>query len=180
MVSTPARRTHGKERRKARCWPGWVAGNKVSGGWYRVSCIRGQRNSRKGIEYDVAWTGWGRDQRENWRLEKDVTPKCLAAWKEKLEQAKQKKKNDAQGVVAPNSCSCATLANGIRSKTPLAGHVKSARADRVEKRRGEVKDPEAASNVDAVEVNMAQASASAASRPNPVLSTDPGTQDIHF
>lgn len=60
--------------------------------------------------------------------------------------------------------------------------MKSARADRFEKRRGEVKDPEAASNVTAVtaEVNMVQASDSAASRPNPVLSTDPGTQDIHF
>jgi hypothetical protein len=32
-------------------------------------------------EYNVAWTGWGRNQKDSWVSSDDVTPKCIEAWR---------------------------------------------------------------------------------------------------
>jgi len=32
------------------------------------------------VEYNVAWTGWGRNQKDSWVSSDDVTTKCIEAW----------------------------------------------------------------------------------------------------
>jgi len=62
-------------------WRNWITGGCEKGGWHRVSQIKEKRVMEGKEEYNVAWTGWGRNQKDSWVSSDDVTPKCIEAWR---------------------------------------------------------------------------------------------------
>jgi len=62
-------------------WRNWITGGCEKGGWHRVSRIKEKRVMEGKEEYNVAWTGWGRNQKDSWVSSDDVTPKCIEAWR---------------------------------------------------------------------------------------------------
>lgn len=62
-------------------WRNWITGGCEKGGWHRVSRIKEKRVREGKVEYNVAWTGWGRNQKDSWVSSDDVTPKCIEAWR---------------------------------------------------------------------------------------------------
>jgi len=61
-------------------WRNWITGGCKKGGWHRVSRIKEKRVREGKVEYNVAWTGWGRNQKDSWVSIDDVTSKCIEAW----------------------------------------------------------------------------------------------------
>ena len=62
-------------------WRNWITGGCEKGGWHRVSRIKEKRVREGKVEYNVALTGWGRNQKDSWVSSDDVTPKCIEAWR---------------------------------------------------------------------------------------------------
>jgi len=44
-------------------WRNWITGGCEKGCWHRVSRIKEKRVMEGKVEYNVAWTGWGRNRR---------------------------------------------------------------------------------------------------------------------
>ena len=61
-------------------WRNWITGDCKKGGWHRVLQIKEKRVREGKVEYNVTWTGWGRNQKDSWVSSDDVTPKCIEGW----------------------------------------------------------------------------------------------------
>ena len=61
-------------------WRNWITGGCEKGGWHRVSRVKEERVREGKVEYNVAWTGWGGNQKDSWVSSDDVTTKCIEAW----------------------------------------------------------------------------------------------------
>lgn len=73
--------------RQRRRWNNWITGGSKKGGWYKAR-IRGEEGPQEKKRYNVAWTGWGRNQEDFWVLSEDVTPQCIEAWQKQQNQPK--------------------------------------------------------------------------------------------
>jgi len=71
-------------------WRNWITGGCKKGGWHRVSRIKEKRVREGKVEYNVAWTGWGRNQKDSWVSSDDVASKCIEAWEKAAPRIRQK------------------------------------------------------------------------------------------